>query len=346
MTGTETVQSLNVVNYAGMLYNKANIDTPFLNAISSKVYYVQSNEFITGEYYTSEEGDIPSISETASLTAPTASFVTRTQLKNCTMIFHESVAISYRKQSNTAMLAGLNLAGKSANPQNEKDFQIAQKMNKIKRSIEKTFIQGQYHVATADNDAAQTRGMNEAITTNVIDADGATLDIWLVNDLLAEIKAHQGDISNLVLWVNTANLNQINGNAVEYGMKLGEAYMSSFGIQVRDLLLPLGTIHIALGEFIPAGTAFAFNFNVIAPVEQPIPGKGNFFYEPLAKTGAGEKGQIYGQLGLDHGPEWYHGKITGLSTTFTKPAGQKIVMIQEETEEVTEETNNSQEVTG
>lgn len=329
MTGAETVQSLNCVNYAGMLYNRANIDTPFLNAISGKRYYVQSNEFITGQYYTSEEGDIPKISETASLNAPTASFVTRTQMKNCTMIFQESVSISYRKQSNTAMLAGLNLAGQKANPIDEKNFQITQKFHKIKRSIEKTCILGKYHVATADNDPAQTRGMDEAITSNVIEANGKPLDIWLVNDLLIKIKDNRGDISNLTLWVNTVNINQIAGNAVEYGMKLGDAYMSAFGIQVRDLILPVGTIHIAIGEFIPEGTVYAFNFSVIGPVEQPVPNKGNFFYEPLAKTGAGEKGQIYGQLGLDHGPEWMHGKITGLSTEFTKPVGQKVVMVTE-----------------
>ena len=329
MTGNETVQSLNVVNYSGLLYNRANIDTPFLNAISGKRYYVQSNEFVTGQYFTSEEGDIPSISETASLNAPTASYVERTQMKNCTMIVQETVAISYRKQSNTAMLAGLNVANQIANPQDEKSFQIAQKFNKIKRSIEKTCILGEYHVSANDNDASQTRGMNEAIVTNIVEADGAPLDIWLVNDLLMKIKANRGDISNLVLWVNPVNLNQINGNAVEYGMKLGDSYMSAFGVQVRDLILPIGTIHIALGEFIPQGTVYAFNFDVIGLVEQPVPGKGNFFYEPLARTGAGEKGQIYGQFGLDHGPEWMHGKITGLSTEFTKPAGQKVVMIQE-----------------
>lgn len=326
---TGTVQSLNVLNFAGVLYNKANIDTPFLNAISSHVRYVQSNEFITGQFYTSEEGDIPKISETASLTAPTATYVTREQMKNCTMIFQEAVSISYRKQSNTAMLSGLNLANQVANPQNEKDFQIESKMHKIKRSIEKTFILGKYHVATADNDASQTRGMNEAITSNVVEAGGKPLDIWMVNELLEKIKTNRGDISNLTLWVNTVNINQIAGNAVEYGMKLGDAYMSAFGIQVRDLILPVGTIHIAVGEFIPEGTVYAFNFGVIGPVEQPVPGKGNFFYEPLAKTGAGENGQIYGQLGLDHGPEWMHGKITGLSTEFVKPLGRKVVMVQE-----------------
>ena len=101
--------------------------------------------------------------------------------------------------------------------------------------------------------------------------------------------------------------------------------MSTYGIQVRDLLLPIGaTVRVGLGEFLPDGTALVYNPAVCGPVEQPVPGKGNFFREELSKTGAGEKYQIFGQIGLDHGPEWFHGKITGLSTTFTKPDGIKV----------------------
>lgn len=52
-----------------------------------------------------------------------------------------------------------------------------------------------------------------------------------------------------------------------------------------------------------------------SPVFLPVPGKGVLFYEELSKTGAAEEGQIYGQLGLDYGPEEYHGTITGLATS-------------------------------
>ena len=131
MTGTETVQSFAVPNYSGLLYNKANTKTPFLNMISGKVKYTNSVEFVCGQYYSSEEGDIPEISETASLTAPQASFVTRNQMSNVTQIFQDSVAISYAKQSNMATLSGVNIAGQVANPQNELDFQVASKMNKL-----------------------------------------------------------------------------------------------------------------------------------------------------------------------------------------------------------------------
>lgn len=339
MTGSETVQSFACPNYSGLLYNKANTKTPFLNMISGNVRYTNSVEFVTGQFYTSEEGAIPNISETASLTAPTATFVTRTQLSNVTQIFMESVAISYAKMSNMATLSGVNIAGQVANPQNELDFQIARKMEKIKRSIEKAFIQGTYNKATTDATVNKTRGMVEAITTNVTSAESGTgankvnapLDLWLINDVVTKINNAGGDISNLVILTNATNILQLHGNAVELGMPVGKEYMSAFGIQVRDVMLPVGTtVKVALGEFIPDGTALVINPSVVGPVEQPTPGYGNFFLEPLAKTGAGEKYQIFGQIGLDHGPEWYHGKITGLSTTFTKPIGKKVVTVSED----------------
>ena len=309
-----------------MLFNKGNTRTPFMSMISGKTKYTNSVEFILGQEYQSEDGDIPAISETASLTAPDPSYITRSQNTNVTQIFQDSVAISYAKMSNMGTLSGANIAGQQANPMDELDFQVGNKMRKLARSIEKTFIQGKYNKATTDATINKTRGMDEAIKTNVIAASNAPLDIWLVNDLVQKIRDNGGDISNLVLWLNTVTLNQLNGSAVESGVEMGQAYSNEYGIQVRDLLLPIGRIRTALGEFIPSGTAYAFNFDAISPVEQPVPGKGNFFLEPLAKEGAGDKYQIFGQIGLDYGNELLHGKITGLSTSFTKPVGRKVIV--------------------
>lgn len=328
MKGSETVQSFSVLNYSGLLYNKADTSTPFLNLISGNVRYTNSVEFVCGQYYTSEEGAIPNISETASLTAPDATFVTRTQMSNVTQIFHESVAISYAKQSNMATLSGVNLAGQVANPQDELDFQVARKMEKIRRSIEKTFIQGTYNKAAADNQVNKTRGMAAAITTNVVDANGAALDLWLLEEAVEGIKDNGGDITNLYVFLNSANLLQLNGNAIEMGLPVGAAKDTEYGVQIREVVLPVGaTVKLVLGAFIPSGTAIIFDPKYLGPVEQPVPGKGNFFLEELAKTGAGAKYQIFGQIGLDHGPEWYSAKITDLSTTFVAPIGQKVVTV-------------------
>lgn len=309
-----------------MLFNKGNTRTPFMSMISGKTKYTNSVEFILGQEYQSEDGDIPAISETASLIAPDPSYITRSQNTNVTQIFQDTVAISYAKMSNMGTLSGANIAGQQANPMDELDFQVGNKMRKLARSIEKTFIQGKYNKATTDATINKTRGMDEAIKTNVIAASNAPLDIWLVNDLVQKIRDNGGDISNLVLWLDTVTLNQLNGSAVESGVEMGQAYSNEYGIQVRDLLLPIGRIRTALGEFIPSGTAYAFNFDAISPVEQPVPGKGNFFLEPLAKEGAGDKYQIFGQIGLDYGNELLHGKITGLSTSFTKPVGRKVIV--------------------
>ena len=309
-----------------MLFNKGNTRTPFMSMISGKTKYTNSVEFILGQEYQSEDGDIPAISETASLTAPDPSYITRSQNTNVTQIFQDAVAISYAKMSNMGTLSGANIAGQQANPMDELDFQVGNKMRKLARSIEKTFIQGKYNKATTAATINKTRGMDEAIKTNVIAASNAPLDIWLVNDLVQKIRDNGGDISNLVLWLDTVTLNQLNGSAVESGVEMGQAYSNEYGIQVRDLLLPIGRIRTALGEFIPSGTAYAFNFDAISPVEQPVPGKGNFFLEPLAKEGAGDKYQIFGQIGLDYGNELLHGKITGLSTSFTKPVGRKVIV--------------------
>lgn len=312
-----------------MLFNKGNTRTPLLSMIGGKTKYTNSVEYVLSQTYASEDGDIPDISESGSLTAPNPTYITRTQATNVTQIYHESVAISYAKQSNMGTLSGANIAGQEANPMNELDFQVARKMNKIGRAIEKTFIQGTYRKATKDDEANKTRGLAQAIETNVIDAKGASLDIWMLNDLMIEMKKNGADITNLVAWLDTTTINQLNGSAVENGLTVVPASRNENGINVRTIELPSGIITIANGEFIPAGTAFLLNFDVISPVEQPVPDKGNFFLEELSKTGAGSKYQIYGQIGLDYGAEHLHGKITGLSTTFTKPIGKKVVVVDE-----------------
>lgn len=319
-------------NYSGALFNKGNERTPFLSMIAGKTAYSNSVEFVLGQDYTSEEGDIPAISEKASLTAPDATLVTRGQKTNVTQIFQESIGISYAKMSNMGTLSGANIAGQSANPRNELDFQTSNKLKKIARSIEKTCIQGTFNKADGDDKINKTRGMVEAITQNVVAAAGAPLDIWLVNDLMEKIYNSNGDITRLTLLLDGVSLNQLNGSAVENGLTVVPATRNENGIQVTKLIMPMGEVDLMLGQFLPAGTVLLVNFDVIRPIEMIVPGKGNFFRELLAKTGAGEKYQIFGQFGLDYANELYHGKITGLSTTFTKPEGRKVVLVEKKTE--------------
>ena len=320
--------SFSTLNYSGMLFNKGNTRTPLSSIIGGRAKTTNHVEFVVGQEYTGGgAGSQPEISETASLAAPDASVVTRNQSTNVTQIFMESVGISYAKQSNMGTLSGVNIQGQTANPVNELDFQVAAKMQKVARDIEYTFINGQFNKALSDSAANKTRGLVSAITSNTKAMGSKPLGLWSIADMLKKIYESNAPTQNLVLWCDATTMFQINADAVNNGLSIVPASREINGIALSSVVTPLGVVYLYLGECLPAGTALLLNLDVIAPVYQPVPGKGNFFLEPLAKTGAGEKYQLFGQLGLDHGPEWYHGKFTGIAQSFTAPTYSRSVYV-------------------
>ena len=320
--------SFGVLNYSGMLFNRGNTRTPLSSIIGGHAKTTNHVEFVTGQEYTGGgAGSQPEISENASLTAPDASIVTREQKTNVTQIFQESVGISYAKQSNMGTLSGVNIANQQANPMNELDFQVAAKMQKIARDIEYTFINGTYNKATSDDTVNKTRGLIPAITTNTKAMGSKPLGLWDIADMVKKIYGQNAPTQGLVLWCDATTMFQINADAVQNGLTVIPASREINGIALSSVVTPIGVVYLYLGECLPGGTALLLNLDVIAPVYQPVPGKGNFFLEPLAKTGAGEKYQLFGQLGLDHGPEWYHGKFTGIAQSFTAPTYSRSVYV-------------------
>lgn len=320
--------SFATLNYSGLLFNKGNTRTPFSTMIGSRMKTTNHVEFVTGQEYTGGgAGAQPAISENASLTAPDATIATRAQKTNVTQIFQEAVGISYAKQSNMGTLSGINIEAQAANPPNELDWQVDVKMQKIARDIEFTFIQGAYNKATTDATINKTRGMVEAITSNVTAMASKPLGLWDVADMMKKVYESNAPVQNLVLWCDAVTMFQLNADAVQNGLTVVPAARDVNGISLSSVVTPMGVVNLYLGECLPAGTALLIDFDVISPVSQTVPGKGNFFLEPLAKVGAGEKYQIFGQMGLDHGPEWYHGKFTGISTAFTKPTYSRSVYV-------------------
>lgn len=322
-------QSFSVLNYSGMLFNKGNTRTPLSSIIGPKAKVTNHVEFAIGQYFTggATTGSQPEISETSSLTAPDATIVTRAQMTNVTQIFQEAVGVSYGKMSNMGTLSGLNVANQQANPMTELDFQVARKIEKIQRDMEYTFINGAYNKAAADDQVNKTRGLVSAISSNVTAMSGAPLGLWDIADMVKKIYGSNAPTDRLCVWCDAITMFQINADAVQNGLTVVPASREINGIALSSVVTPLGIVYLYLGECLPSGTALLLNLDVIAPVYQPVPGKGNFFLEQLAKTGAGEKYQLFGQVGLDHGPEWYHGKWTGIATTFTKPTYSRSVFV-------------------
>lgn len=305
-------QSFGVINYSGQLFDKTNTDTPLVSNLPRR--NTNSVEFVINSIYATDAPAIPDISETASLTAPEPTYVTRAQETNVVQIFQYTTAVSYQKQANTGTLGGVNIAGQQNNVPDEFDFQMAVKTKKARTDLEYTLINGTYNKATSDATVNKTRGLVAAITTNVQAAASKELTFDLLNKLLRTMFKNNAPTDGLIIMCDAVTKAQITNNWSKLPGYFLPNSRTVGGIAIDQIITDLGTLGVMVHRMIPAGTALVVNQSVLEIVEMPVPGKGNFFWEELSKTGAGQKGQLYGTAGLDYGPEWYHGKITGLST--------------------------------
>ncbi|MBR3645986.1 MAG: DUF5309 family protein [Lachnospiraceae bacterium] len=314
--------SFAVPNFSGLLFAKGNARTPFSTLIGAKPLYTDHVEFVCGQYYNVETGSQPAISESASLTAPAPESTTRDQLTNVTQIFHKTVAVSYGKMSNMGTLSGVNVAGQQPNPDDELAFQVARRMDKIAADIEYTFLNGAYNKANSDATINKTRGLLTAITTNVTDMKTNPLSYWFVAETMKKIHDQGGRTDNIVLGVDATTLLQLNYDAGKNGYTRVPDGREVNGLKLQTVITPLGEVAVALFDSLPASTAVLFDPSIMHPVFMNVPGKGNFFLEELSKVGAGTSYQIFGQAGLDHGPEWMSAKITNISTSLPSALGE------------------------
>ena len=301
-------------NYSGELFTADTINTPMLTMLGGLTgggMQTQNFEFPVASEYSLPEQTQPSITEAGALTAPATSVGVRTQVKNVTQIFHQAVRMTYEKLSNSGRLSEINTQGLSNNISDELAWQIDYNLKIIARNIEHTLINGVYQIATADDVANKTRGLIATCSLTggtVVDGSSGPLTKTLVQTLLREM------FDTGALFMNTAFV--VNGYQKQilsdiYGYAPEDRNVG--GVNIKQIETDFGNIGILPAHrFMPTSGLLAVELSVIKPVFQPVPKKGNFFYEELAKTGASESGQIYGKFGLDHGPAFVHGYIKDL----------------------------------
>jgi hypothetical protein len=302
-----------VPNYSGMLYTKTNLDTPFLDAINAPKYSA-AVEFPLNQEYSLGTAAQPAISETASLTAPAPTSVARTQATNVCQIYHESVGVSYKHQSNMGLMTGLNVAGQQPNPMDELDWQIAKRMEKIARDVEYTFLNGAYNKATSDATIDKTRGIITAVTTNAVNvATSNTLTKADLRNFFKTLFSNGARVNNGILFLDATEKVRLTALYEDSNGYITPASRNIGGIAIDELVTDFGRVGVAVDVLMPAGKILFANTSICYPVEMIVPNKGNFFYEALAKDGASEKGQIFGQIGLDYGAEWMHGVLSTIT---------------------------------
>lgn len=307
--------SFNCPNYLGELFLVGQNQTPFLNMIgglSGGGKQVASFEFPISQEWSLDAGAQPSVSETASLTAPTPSTYARSQKYNTVQIFHKAVTVSYAKQSQVGALSGINVEGTNV-VRDEKSFQINANLKQIAKDAEHTFINGVYQAAANAETAAQTRGMLSAITTNLVhNATAAALTTAMIKTLIRTMANNGCPFTSPVLFAGGTKVQEISELfKADNNFTSGDRTIG--GVAVKTILTDFCELGVVWCPAMPNSAVMVADMSYVSPVFLPVPGKGFLFYEELSKTGAAEKGQLYGQMGLDHGVEMFHGKITGLT---------------------------------
>lgn len=119
---------------------------------------------------------------------------------------------------------------------------------------------------------------------------------------------------------DTATLFVPSGQKIQVSKAYGNAYGKSdalagtrnvAGIAVNTIETDFGVLNIVIDRALPADALVIVSLEQVDPVFLSIPNKGVLFEEELAKTGATDKTQIYGEIGLKYGNEAAHGVARG-----------------------------------
>lgn len=309
MPNTGTIWGL--PNFAGELFTSDTTNTPLLTMSGGLTggMVVENYQFPTSSEYDLPAAGQPDISEDDSIAGANPTNVARAQETNVCQIHQEAIITSYVKEANKGRMSGVNTAGQQNNVQGtEKDWQIARKLEKIARDVEFSFVQGTWVDAADAATATRTRGMVEACQlaggTN-IDHSNAALDLTAMNNLFLTMYDNGAPFSNLVLYVGGALKQEISSI---YGFAPADRNVG--GVDIKQLETDFGNVGIVTSRFAPANTVLAVEMSVVGgPVFCEVPEKGILFYEDLAKTGASERGQLFGMIGFDHGPAFAHGRL-------------------------------------
>lgn len=312
--------------FAGpLLFRTGRVDTPLITMIGNRRRNWNGEKFIIGQTCPNPVArQNTAISEAATLVVPEFQRVGREQDTNVIEIHTASVKITDYSEGNRALLAGPNLAGQVGNPLNELDFQRNNQHLQFLQDMEWALINSEYQDRNGALDVPnKTRGLNQAIKTNVLDIKGNELSWSHLNELLVCMADNGASTHGLVLGCDTVAATQlaIEAKAEHYEVVSGVANIN--GIAVTTIKTIKGVVTLVEMRYLPENTAFVLNVPMLGLVEQPTK-FGNYYWTHMGRTGLGREEMFYAAFGLDYGAEMAHGKITGIAAGYTPYKGTKV----------------------
>jgi hypothetical protein len=305
----------NLPNYAGELMLVTPDDTPFLTAIGGLASQ-DSDLVVTSTDFTWQTEDLAAAAQPSIVEGDDPDFEERSRanISNVVQIFQYGLKVSYSKLAAYSQLA--SLGNGQVNPvQAELDHQVQLKLKTAARDVNYSFIRGAYNKPSDNTTARRTRGLLAAIATNVTAAGAAALTEDMVMDMLQAVYDTRGIRQDMepTLIVNSTQKRKLSTIFIT-NKNYQEATRNVGGVNLQTIETDFGRLNIMLERAMPQDAVAFAHVRMCRPRFLLIPDKGFLFVEPVAKTGAYEAYQLYGEVGLEYGDEGSHGKITGLAT--------------------------------
>lgn len=317
MASSDTGTYWENLGYIGELFTASPKKTPFLSAIGSLSSggKISTNwEFPVSDEFSLTTAAQTTITEDNIDSAPTYYDLAQTQYKNVCEIHYRGVKASYVSLASRGRISGIATQGEPMSIDDLMAKKIEVQLLQIATMVEYAFLQGTYAISTDADVANATRGLIECASnaSNTVAAGGAALSTALIKQLLRTMYANGAQFIDPVFIVNGF---QAQGISDLYGYAPTDRFVG--GVQIKQIWCDIaGNVGVMLDPFQPAGTLTVADLAACSPVFQQVPGHPpGVFYEEHARTVAAVTGQLFGLIGLDHGPYWMHGTITGLSTS-------------------------------
>lgn len=302
-----TATTFNLPNYRGELYHLSPKATPLLSMIGG-ITGGKTNSIKEDVWSTEDNADAE---QSAALEGadPTYSERDRGEASNVKQIYQYGFSVTYTKQAAVGNMASDSLDIEEPNQvRDELSHQRRLKMDKMAKDVEFTFLNGVY--AKPANNAAprKTRGVLTAITSNVVAAGSSAFATTHLDDLMRQMVDAAAPLNMPVLMCNSWQkqaLTRAYGYAPEsrnYG-----------GLNIQAIETDFEVLGIVYNRYVPTTTIALLDLAHIVPTHLSIPGKGDVFVEPKPATGSSWNFMLYGEIGLEYGPEQWHGAITGLA---------------------------------
>lgn len=310
ITGMAT--TYNAPNYVGELFAASPEDTPLLSAIGGLTGGESTGSTLTEwQGYDLRDADA-NRQRLEGAAAPDGASRARYRASNVLEIHQEAVEVSYTRQGTTKQRNTdgdpIVTIGSTQLPASELAWQLEQQFKQIARDVEKTFIVGEYANPEDNTAPRKTRGLLQAITTNVVTTD--VLDEDAVLDLFQAIYDNGGiQESETRTIIVGSTLKRLLSKIFIKEKGYEEQTREVGGVSLQTIQTDFGRANIMLDRYMPADQLVVSSLEELAPRFLEIPGRGHFFAEPLAKTGGSDKVQIYGEIGLKYGNERKHGKL-------------------------------------